>query len=138
MGIDALYTTVGLGSALGCCPHVRRAMQGTFASHAEFEALTLLRLGTFLAEMFATVRQFSDLKISFTQLALDPNGNDVAALLTCELPLLFFCLVCSCLCSRRPGAIVARPPALVSLSLSLSLSRLLMPCAHARSRWIQT
>jgi hypothetical protein len=40
--------------------------------------------------MFATVRQFSDLKVSFTQLALDPNGNDVAALLTCELPLLFF------------------------------------------------
>ena len=37
--------------------------------------------------MFATVRQFSDLKVSFTQLALDPNGNDVAALLTCELPL---------------------------------------------------
>jgi hypothetical protein len=31
--------------------------------------------------MFATIRQFSDLKVSFTQLALDPNGNDVAALL---------------------------------------------------------
>jgi hypothetical protein len=32
--------------------------------------------------MFQTIRQFSDLKASFQQLALDPNGNDVAALLT--------------------------------------------------------
>jgi hypothetical protein len=31
-GIDALYTTVGFGSALGGCPHVHRAMQETFAS----------------------------------------------------------------------------------------------------------
>ena len=36
------------------------------------------------SEMFATIRQFSDLKASFTQLDLDPNGNDVAALLTCK------------------------------------------------------
>jgi hypothetical protein len=39
--------------------------------------------------MFSTIRQFSDLKVSFTQLALDQNGNDVAALLTCEPPLRF-------------------------------------------------
>ncbi len=35
--------------------------------------------------MFATIRQFADLRATFTQLKLDPNGNDVDALLRCEL-----------------------------------------------------
>ena len=32
-------------------------------------------------KMFATIRQFTEMKVNFTQLDLDPNGNDVAALL---------------------------------------------------------
>ncbi len=42
-------------------------------------SMTLTLDGT--QQMFSTIRQFVDLQANFTQLALDPNGNDVAALL---------------------------------------------------------
>jgi hypothetical protein len=32
-------------------------------------------------QMFSTISQFVDLRTNFTHLTLDPNGNDVAALL---------------------------------------------------------
>ena len=117
---------VGLGSAFGGCPRVRRERERVCVCVRERECCILvldsvtstpqwirqqkprdcavqrplhrmlsLRPHTCAhplapaAEMFSTIRQFSDLKVSFTQLALDQNGNDVAALLTCEPPLRF-------------------------------------------------